>query len=173
MPEIALTFYKRLFELGINSPEIWNNLGLCAFQSNQYDFCLSCFERGLQVAKDEEASEIWYNISHVATYIGDLSLAYQALKISLAFNGENIEALNNIGVLEKKKDKLELAKNNFLKACNNNNYVFEPYYNYASLRYQQGVIEDALKYAKKSIEINPEHFESREIVEMIEKEMMK
>jgi len=38
--EIALKFYKRLFELGINTSEIWNNLGLCAFYSGQYDFCL-------------------------------------------------------------------------------------------------------------------------------------
>lgn len=42
-PEIALKFYKRLFELGINSAEIWNNLGLCAFYSGRYDFCLRYF----------------------------------------------------------------------------------------------------------------------------------
>lgn len=39
-PEIALKFYKRLFELGINSCEIWNNLGLCAYYAGQYDFTL-------------------------------------------------------------------------------------------------------------------------------------
>lgn len=39
-PEIALKFYKRLYELGINSAEIWNNLGLCAYYTGQYDFCL-------------------------------------------------------------------------------------------------------------------------------------
>lgn len=39
-PEIALKFYKRLFELGINSCEIWNNLGLCADYAGQYDFTL-------------------------------------------------------------------------------------------------------------------------------------
>jgi len=39
-PEIALKFYKRLYELGINTAEIWNNLGLCAFYAGQYDFCL-------------------------------------------------------------------------------------------------------------------------------------
>ena len=39
-PEIALKFYKRLFELGIYSTEIWNNLGLCSYYSSQYDFSL-------------------------------------------------------------------------------------------------------------------------------------
>lgn len=39
-PEIALKFYKRLFELQQNSAEILNNLGLCAYFSGQYDLCL-------------------------------------------------------------------------------------------------------------------------------------
>jgi tetratricopeptide repeat protein 8 len=34
-PEVALKFYKRLFELGITSADVWNNLGLCAYYSGQ------------------------------------------------------------------------------------------------------------------------------------------
>ena len=30
-PEVALRFYKRLLQCGINTAEIWNNLGLCCF----------------------------------------------------------------------------------------------------------------------------------------------
>ena len=172
MPEIALNFYKRLFELGINSAEIWNNLGLCAFYSNQFDFCLSCFERGLILANDETASYIWYNISHIAIAIGDLNLAYQSLKISLAFSGENYETLNNIGVLEIKKNNLEQAKSNFLRSCNYTDFSFEPYYNYADLRFKQGDYEEAFKFAKKALEIYPTHFESKEIVEKITNKML-
>ena len=98
-PEIAIKFYKRLFELGLNSAELWNNLGLCAYYSGQYDICLSCFERGLLVADDPTSAEIWYNISHVSIGLGDLSLAYQALKISISFNPDHFEAFNNLGVL--------------------------------------------------------------------------
>lgn len=170
MPEIALRFYKRLFELGINSAEVWNNLGLCAFYSNQFDFCLSCFERGLILADDEVASDIWYNISHVAICIGDLSLAYQALKICLAFSGENFEAFNNIGVLEIKRGNKEQAKSNFLRSCNFTDFSFEPYYNYAKLMFENDNFEEAFQFAKKSLEIYPNHFESKELVERINKE---
>lgn len=173
MPEIALSFYKRLFELGINSAEVWNNLGLCAFCANQYDFCISCFERGLLVADDEISSDIWYNISYVAIFIGDLSLAYQALKISLAFSGDNIEALNNIGVLEIRRGREEQAKSNYLRACGKNEYIFEPYYNFAQLKFRQKDFEEAFKYAKKSSEIFPKHFESKELIEKISKEILK
>jgi len=168
-PEISLKFYKRLFELGINSAEIWNNLGLCAYYSGQYDFCLSCFERGLLVADDKTSGDIWYNISQVAIGLGDLPLAYQALKISLAYNGEHFESLNNLGVLEIKKGNLMQAKSNFLLSCNNSDFSFEPYYNYASLKFKNGDLEEAFKYINKSLEIYPEHFESKELKMTIKK----
>lgn len=171
-PEIALNFYKRLFELGFNSPEVLNNLGLCAFFANQFDLCMSCFERGLLNANDETASDIWYNISYVAIFIGDLSLAYQALKISLSYNEKNIEAFNNIGVLEVKKNKIDQAKSNFLSACKNNEFLYEPFYNYAIIKYKQGDNEDAFKFAKISLEKNPEHFESKDLLEKINRNML-
>lgn len=43
--------------------ELWNNLGLCTFYSQQYDMALVCFERGLQIAKEDDIiADIWYNI---------------------------------------------------------------------------------------------------------------
>jgi tetratricopeptide repeat protein 8 len=171
-PEIALKFYKRLFELGINSSEIWNNLGLCAYYSGQYDLCLSCFEKALMLADDTSSADIWYNISHMAIGIGDLPLAYQALKIAIGYNGDHFEAFNNIGVLEIKKGNYEQAKSNFLLACKSTDFTFEPYYNYAAMRYKQGDKEESLKFAKKSIEIFPDHFESKELVDKISKALL-
>lgn len=162
-PEIAMKFYKRLFELGITSAEVWNNLGLCAYYSGQYDFCLSCFERALISADDETSGEIWYNISHIAIGIGDLPLAYQSLKIAIAYNGIHFESFNNLGILEIKKGNFEQAKSNFLLACQNTDFSFEPYYNYAAMRYKQGDLEESLKFSKRSLEIFPEHFDSKEL----------
>ena len=147
-------------------------MGLCAFYANQFDFCLSCFERGLLLADDETASDIWYNISHVAIIIGDLNLGYQALKIALAYNSEHFEAFNNIGVLEIKKGNYEQAKSNFLRSCNGTQFSFEPYYNYAALRYKQGNNEEALKFAEKSIGIFPQHYESKELIAKINNEFL-
>ena len=118
-PEISLKFYKRLFELGISSAEIWNNIGLCAYYSGQYDLCLSCFERAILLADDDLSADIWYNISHIAIGIGDLVLAYQALKIAVSYDGDHYEAFNNLGVLEIKKGNLEQARSNFLLSCKN------------------------------------------------------
>lgn len=166
-----MKFYKRLLELGLNSAELWNNIGLSAYYASQYDISLSCFERGLLIADDNAAAEIWYNISHVAIGLGDLSLAYQALKIAISFNGDHFEAFNNLGILEIKKGNFEQGKSNFLISCKNTDFSFEPYYNYANLRFKQGELEESVKFAKKAIEIFPQHFESKELVAKIQKEL--
>jgi hypothetical protein len=47
-PEVALRFYRRLVQMGINNTELWNNLGLCCFYASQYDYtvcvcvCVAC-----------------------------------------------------------------------------------------------------------------------------------
>ncbi len=57
---------RRLLQMGVYNSEIFNNIGLCCFFSQQYDMALSCFERALSMASDENMADIWYNISHVA-----------------------------------------------------------------------------------------------------------
>lgn len=82
-PEIALKFYRfavnypanidnffffhrRLLQMGVYNTELFNNLGLCCFYAQQYDMTLTCFERALSLASDDNMSDVWYNIGHVA-----------------------------------------------------------------------------------------------------------
>ena len=51
--------------MGVYNTEIFNNIGLCCFYAQQYDMALSCFERALALASDENMADIWYNISHI------------------------------------------------------------------------------------------------------------
>jgi len=83
-PELALRFYRRLLQMGIRNTELWCNLGLCCFHSSQYDMALSCLERALFLASDDAMADVWYNIGQVAIGIGDLGLAYQALKVAIS-----------------------------------------------------------------------------------------
>ncbi|CAH0386517.1 unnamed protein product [Bemisia tabaci] len=65
-PELALRFYRRLLQMGVYNAELFNNLGLCCFYAQQYDMVVSCFERALSLAENENAADVWYNISHIA-----------------------------------------------------------------------------------------------------------
>lgn len=170
-PEVALKYYKRLIELGINSVEVWNNLGLCAYYSGQIDFCISCFERGLISSDDETSSEIWYNISHIAIGIGNIDLAYYSLKVSLQYNKNHFEAQNNLGVIESKRNNIKEALSNFDTSQKTTSYSYEPYFNYAMLSYKIGELEKSLCSINKSLEIYPDHFESNELKQVIMKEL--
>ena len=62
---------RRLLQMGIYNTEIFNNLGLCCFYSQQYDMTLSCFERAISLASDEALADVWFNVGHVALVITD------------------------------------------------------------------------------------------------------
>lgn len=59
-PEIALQFYKRLAQMGYNSAELWNNMGLCSFFSSQYHTALQFFGKALEAATDDNMADVWY-----------------------------------------------------------------------------------------------------------------
>lgn len=57
---MALRYYRRLLQMGANSPEVWQNLGLCCFYAAQYDMALKCFESALAAASDDTAADVWW-----------------------------------------------------------------------------------------------------------------
>lgn len=64
--------YQRLIELGYESLELWNNMGLCCFANHQYHLFYSCLERALLEGKDDPFaySDLWYNIGYIYTMLG-------------------------------------------------------------------------------------------------------
>jgi tetratricopeptide (TPR) repeat protein len=52
-------------QMGVNNAELWNNLGLCCFYASQYDMTLSCMERALAMADDDNMADIWHNVGQV------------------------------------------------------------------------------------------------------------
>lgn len=52
--------------MGLYNAELFNNLGLCSFYAQQFDVVMACFENALRLAIDDNAADVWYNISHVA-----------------------------------------------------------------------------------------------------------
>eukprot|EP00039_Didymoeca_costata_P031072 m.32991 g.32991 ORF g.32991 m.32991 type:complete len:81 (-) comp8476_c0_seq1:490-732(-) len=63
--------------MGMKSAELFNNLGLCCYYAQQFDMAMNSFESALELAEDDIMADIWYNISHVALGLGDMSLSYQ------------------------------------------------------------------------------------------------
>lgn len=57
---------RRLLQVGVYNAELFTNLSLCCFYSQQYDMAISCLQRALQLSpNDETTADVWYNIGHV------------------------------------------------------------------------------------------------------------
>eukprot|EP01006_Ploeotia_vitrea_P022084 TRINITY_DN54499_c0_g1_i1.p1 TRINITY_DN54499_c0_g1~~TRINITY_DN54499_c0_g1_i1.p1 ORF type:complete len:486 (-),score=258.48 TRINITY_DN54499_c0_g1_i1:42-1499(-) len=163
-PEVALRYYRRLLQVGLNNTELWCNVGLCCFFAGQYDMTLSCFERALQLADDDNTADVWYNIGHMAVGIGDLNLAFQAFKIAVSIDAQHAESFNNLGILELRKNNIEMARSNFETARNLAPHLFEPFYNGALLAYKLGDTEQSFQMAHQSLAVYPGHMDSLELV---------
>lgn len=70
-----------------------------------------------------------YNIGHIGISLGDLGLAYQAFKVAVSINSAHGEALNNIAVLEMRRQKFDVAKSCLSASCDMCPHIFEPLFN--------------------------------------------
>ena len=70
-----------------------------------------------------------YNIGHVGVALGDLGLAYQAFKVAINVDPQHGEALNNIAVLEMRRQKMDLARSCLTNSMDVGGHLFEPFYN--------------------------------------------
>mmetsp|Transcript_35664 Transcript_35664/g.70948 ORF Transcript_35664/g.70948 Transcript_35664/m.70948 type:complete len:507 (-) Transcript_35664:159-1679(-) len=168
-PEMSIRYYRRLLQMGVNNTEVWNNIGLCCFYSAQYDMALGCFDRALALADDTAMADVWYNIGHVGISLGDLGLAYQAFKVAVSIDPNHGEALNNIAVLEMRRQKFEVAKSCLSTACEVSPHIFEPFYNSALMSYRMGDFQDSYTLASKALKLHPHHVDSKELQSLLQK----
>ena len=169
-PEMALRHYRRLLQMGVNSTELWNNVGLCCFFASQYDMTLHCFDRALRLATDDNMADVWFNVGHVAVGVGDLDMAHQAFEIALGVESTHAESFNNLGVLESRKGNVESARANFAAAAANAEWAHEPFYNHALVAFRLGDFQEAFERVEKALEAFPEHAESVELRKQLVKQ---
>lgn len=167
-PELSIRYYRRLLQMGVNNTELWNNLGLCCFYSGQYDMALSCCDRALGLASDDSMADVWYNIGHIGVALGDLGLAYQSFKVAVSVDPGHGEALNNIAVLEMRRQKVELARACLGSSMDMCPHLFEPLYNTALMHYRMGDFQEAFTCCQKALKIYPKHNDSKELLGLLQ-----
>ena len=168
-PELAIRPYRRLLQQGVNNTELWNNVGLCCFYAAQYDMSLGCFERALALANDDSMADVWYNIGHVGVALGDLGLAYQAFKVAASVDPAHGEALNNIAVLEMRRQKFDVAQACLKTSHDSGPHLFEPCFNLALMHYKLGDFQEAHAFVQKALRLYPHHVEGIELMGNLKK----
>lgn len=52
--------------MGVNSAELYLNVGLCCFFAQQLDLALGCIEQAHARADAELQADLWFNTAHIA-----------------------------------------------------------------------------------------------------------
>lgn len=170
-PEVAMRFYRRLLQMGVCNSEVFTNLGLCCFFAQQFDLAVVCFERALGLASEETKADIWYNISHIALGIGDMSLAYQCLRLALVLDNNHAEAYNNLAILDVKRGQINQSKVFFQTSAKLAPHLYEPLYNYAYLTEKVGDIQASCTAVNKALETFPSHTDSNSLLKRLKQKL--
>ena len=172
--EVALQFFKRLLQMGLQNSELWCNIALCAYFCKQYDIVLQCFKQALTLCADDDTllADIWYNIAIVLVSCGDIVFAFKALKIAIAANPHHGEAWNNLAVLERQtnKENYDSAILHFESSHSSADFLYEPLYNAALAHYEMGNCQLALQKVLKALTVFPTHFASKKLHEKLQNE---
>ena len=92
--------------------------------------------------------------------MGEVDVVFRAQKLSLSYDNNNAEALNNLGILEIKRNNFENAIYHFKLAIKENPYQFEPNYNLAINSFKMGKYQEAYESTEKALGIYPDHIDS-------------
>lgn len=168
-PEMAQRYYRRLLQMGVQNSQLFNNLGLCCFYASQYDIALNCFERALALATDADMADIWFNIGHVAVALGDINVAYQAFKVATSIDPAHSGALNNLAVLEGRRNQPDAAKTLYYMSIESNDNQFEGHFNLAVNAFRNGDFQNAHMHVCKANQIYPDHEESKEMLSQLQR----
>ncbi|CCW62198.1 unnamed protein product [Phytomonas sp. EM1] len=169
-PDMSFNLYNRLLQMGVNTVEVWNNIGVSSLCAAQLEHAFKCFERAMQCCPDDaQRSDVWYNIGHVYISVGDLRSAERAFRLAAATDSSHAEALNNLAVLayegERKKKDAEFASSeqggylleSALRAAPG---LVEALYNSALVAYNMSELERAYLMVTRALEEFPDHTES-------------
>lgn len=96
--------------MGIHTAEMFNNIGLCCLNCQQFDLVIPCLENALMLAKENLLADVWYNLGHVALATGNLEVASLCWRLSLSLNASHTEASNNLAVIAMIQGNPEEAK---------------------------------------------------------------
>ena len=167
-PETASRFFTYLRKLGIVNTAVLNNIAISMLSAGSLSSVGPAVVAALSIAtNDEERSDVWYNISHIAINAGDLALAQQALLIATSFSSNNGEAYNNLGLLELKKKNIQKALSAFRNATEANPEMHEPWFNLALLYQRIGQLQEAYLAAERAVRLYPGFTEANELLKTI------
>jgi len=134
-------------------PGAQNNLGVLYFRRGLFDEAIEAFSRAL--ALDERMRVARRNLEIAYGKAGSLKSRTVELEQRLATSPDDIGALVECGIAEKSAGNLDLAEKRFRRALQHDPESSVLHFFLAELYYNRGNGEEALRFLRRSIDLNP------------------
>lgn len=154
----AILHFNKAMSLNAKIPQLHHNLGFAYKEKGDYHNAIACYEKAL--ALNPNYAAVYEKLGNVYITIGEYQLAIDHYQQSLQLNPNNAEAWNNCGNAFQGWEMFPDAQECFEKALK-----IQPNFPKAAAKLGvvlkiQNKIEEALKYLKLALELNPDCQES-------------
>ena len=99
--------------------------------------------------------------------LSDINVAYQGFKVATSIDPAHSEALNNLAVLEGRRNQPDAAKTLYYMSIESNDNQFEGHFNLAVNAFRNGDFRNAHVHVSKVLQIYPDHEESKEMLSQL------
>lgn len=96
----AITLYNQALADGANNTEIYNRMGLCMMDEQNYDQAISCFEKGISAGEGDSLAELYFNQAVAYEYKGEFSKALELFERYNVTYGPSEQADREIAFLK-------------------------------------------------------------------------
>lgn len=96
----AIALYNSAVADGANNSELYNRMGLCMIDNEDYDQAISYFEKGISAGEGDALAELYFNQAVAYEYKGEFSKALELFEKYNSTYGPNEQADREIAFLK-------------------------------------------------------------------------
>lgn len=154
----AKTFYNKIVSENSNDAEIYNLIGICELQQQNYAKAEEYVKHAIELRKNQYFYEILAQIYHQQKrYEDETTVWHEAESVF----GLNYNIAFSLGLAYKNIKNARMSEKYYLKAVEFNPKSRSALFNIANLYTQEQEIEKAKMYFQKCLELDPEDSESK------------
>ncbi|MFH1091688.1 MAG: response regulator [Pseudomonadota bacterium] len=158
--------YQAAVDLSRQYVDAYDALGALYLKKSQPERALMYFRQSSEISPLNAGRQLAYGETLLAA--GEFQAAEKAFKLALKLDPAQMHVFNRLGISLRRQGKLKEALQYLLQAAETVTEDENLYYNLSRVYLDRGDRESARLYLEKSLEINPDFSEAREMIAEIE-----
>ncbi|MGA1870688.1 MAG: sulfatase-like hydrolase/transferase [bacterium] len=170
LPKKAIKAFKKALTINPDTVYVHNNLGMVYFKSNTLDLAEKEFKEVISFDSDTDPQHIsvaFSNLGGVYMRKGYLDKAVESFKSSITLDSDNVGSYIGLAEAYEYLGKIKqsiLQWKYIVKRQSDDHFA---YFKLGQLSLAIGKLKEAIKYLKKSLQLKPDFFEARMLLQKI------